>query len=206
MSSYTSGVLRYVFPFKPDRAVVYPPISTSERKFSNRWYSYSYRRFHTSILRYSFESVEVGTTVLGPVGAAGFLWRSYSPRKVNNDIDPLRPLDHLAVWGTDLNAWVGREAPLIPEHLRPRFNAFLQAFLSSFEILEYKPGSLRLVARVSPLGNEDVTMILLLRQAEPLPTMQGSKDQLVEMVKKFTVRDPTARSRYQIVGSFAFIG
>ncbi|KAJ3531965.1 hypothetical protein NMY22_g7940 [Coprinellus aureogranulatus] len=178
-----------------------------KRKSAKRWYPYSTRRFHASILRYALESMEVGKAIVGPELGANLMWTQQYPRNVIDFIDPLKVMDDMTLcWGKGLNTWIGSISPILPEHLRPRFDAFLRSFTPSLHIPEYTPGSVRLLEKAFRFGDEDVRLVVLLCQGYAMPTVQGTKDQRMDMAKRFSLRDPMAKSHYQFLGSFAFYG
>ncbi|KAJ3543132.1 hypothetical protein NMY22_g3248 [Coprinellus aureogranulatus] len=176
------------------------------RKSSKLWYPYSTRRFHANILRYTLESLEVGKAIIGSEGPHS-MWTFQNPYNVSDAIDPLNVMNNMCLcYGQDLNTWVGSISTLIPDHLRPRFDLFLRLFLPSLGIPRYTPGSVRLLEKAFRMGGEDVRLVILLCQGYAMPTIQGTKDQRVDMAKRFSIRDPKTTSYYQFLGSFAFYG
>ncbi|KAJ3502441.1 hypothetical protein NMY22_g18579 [Coprinellus aureogranulatus] len=179
-----------------------------DRKASKSWYSYSHRRFHANVMRYILESTEVAIRLSDPLEFLGYFSEPYRPASVVSRIILLKTLNFMRQQckPEDLNTWVGKVAPLVPEHLRPRFDAFLYMFLSGVKAPDYAPGSLRLLESVFVFGEEDVTTIVLLNQSHPLPTPTESKEETATIAQRFAERGAGEQSHYQFVGSFSFIG
>ncbi|KAJ3520021.1 hypothetical protein NMY22_g12931 [Coprinellus aureogranulatus] len=180
----------------------------SERKPSKRWYSYSHRRYHTNIMRYAFESTEVGIRLLGPTGTIGEYWTYYSPVEVARRLDFMGTHNTLGtIFHTDsLDSWVRERAPLVPDILHPRLDAFIGRFTSSVQLSHYTPGSFRLLQHNFFFGDENVTLLVLLKQVSPLPGPCASTEDTVRMARNFTDRDSDTKSHYEFIGSFAFSG
>ncbi|KAJ3502442.1 hypothetical protein NMY22_g18580 [Coprinellus aureogranulatus] len=182
-------------------------LNRHNRKASRSWYSYPYRRFHANVMRYILESTEVDIR-LSPFELNGYFPKRYHP---SSDVGRINLLKALDIKGeqfspVDLDTWVGKVAPFVPEHLRRRFDTFLRMFTSCTKSPDYEPGSLRILESVFTLGEEDVTVIVLLKQRRALPAPKGSLVEAAVMARHFADRGVEAKSHYEFVGSFAFIG
>ena len=196
-----------------------------DHKRALQHYPYHYRKFHTNLVRYFYESNQVMRRTWITTGTSRK--EAYSPHEVDQAVTIL-PMDEdkgLA-WGSPIDLYVRNTSDLgtIPPHLGPRFNGFITALRESVArhqaqgaklaciagdntILNDTPGAIRLAERAFRWGNREMNVLLLLQQTRVVRAFTGITGiDAEEKAANFFYRDVGGRGEpfFKIISSMVY--
>ncbi|KAJ3505801.1 hypothetical protein NMY22_g17451 [Coprinellus aureogranulatus] len=173
----------------------------ADRKALKQQYSHHNRAFHSTLVRYAFETYAQKQDMKS----------NAVPQAFGRDsvvyIDVLRP-DNTELY--DLEPYVAKTSPLVPSFLRPRFDKYISEFRTSNGTYDGRDKALvrkqnsRLVEARFRYGEEDINLLLLLRKTGST-VLKGTPLERRRQMEPFEKRGPTAKSKFLVRGALVYV-